>query len=42
MLGILVIDNHKYDCPDLEANIGEECRDSNGNMGVVSSACECN
>ena len=29
------------DCPDLGANIGEECRDSNGNIGVVDSNCEC-
>lgn len=35
-------DGSNYDCPDLEANIGEECRDSNGNIGVVNSDCECN
>ena len=30
-----------YECPDLEANIGDDCRDSDGNIGVVDSDCEC-
>ena len=34
-------DETNYDCPDLGANIGEECRDSDGNMGIVNSDCEC-
>lgn len=30
-----------YDCPDLQANIGDECRDSDGNIGLIDSDCEC-
>ncbi len=30
-----------YDCPDLQANIGDECRDFDDNIGVIDSDCEC-
>lgn len=31
----------EYDCPNLEANYGEECETAAGNMGFVNENCEC-
>lgn len=30
-----------FDCPDLEANIGDDCENATGNIGTVSEDCEC-
>ncbi len=30
-----------HDCPELEANIGDPCRDDHGHEGVVNEHCEC-
>ncbi|MCR9286331.1 MAG: hypothetical protein NXI23_02965 [Bacteroidetes bacterium] len=30
-----------FDCPDLGQNIGDVCRDADGNEGVVNSDCVC-
>lgn len=33
--------NSDFDCPDLGQNIGDVCRDGDGNEGIVNSDCEC-
>ncbi|MEP0265615.1 hypothetical protein [Dokdonia sp.] len=30
-----------FDCPDLEANIGDDCENPNGNDGTINQDCEC-
>ena len=30
-----------YDCPELEANVGDDCEDANGNIGFINENCEC-
>ncbi|GGG06593.1 hypothetical protein GCM10011344_03820 [Dokdonia pacifica] len=33
--------NDDFDCPDLEANIGDACESQNGNNGIINENCEC-
>lgn len=34
-------DDDDFDCPDLEANIGDTCESQNGNDGTINENCEC-
>ena len=34
-------ENDNYDCPNLEANIGDSCEDDQGNYGYINENCEC-
>ena len=40
---VLVVEscNSDFDCPDLEANFGDECEDANGSLGFINENCEC-
>ena len=34
-------ESQTFDCPEIEANIGDFCLEGNGNPGIVSADCEC-
>ncbi|MDF1694924.1 MAG: hypothetical protein P1U56_03795 [Saprospiraceae bacterium] len=34
-------DSEELDCPKLEANIGDDCRNGKGELGVVTEDCKC-
>ncbi|MCP4708754.1 MAG: hypothetical protein GY869_09025, partial [Planctomycetes bacterium] len=34
-------DDGEYDCPELRANIGDDCRTEDGVVGVINDNCEC-
>ena len=33
--------SNEYDCPDQQANVGDECETANGQVGVLNEECEC-
>ena len=33
--------DNQFDCPDQQANIGDECETANGALGFINENCEC-